>query len=68
MSGHPTPAGNPQGKGLVPVLDALNALRPWQAERKTGEAILRDFCLSTLVLSVLPLSQGLGLAAVPHFP
>jgi len=51
MSGHPTPAGNPQGKGLVPVLDALNALRPWQAEPKTGEAILRDFCLSTLVLS-----------------
>lgn len=46
-----TPDGNPQGKGLVPVLDALNALRPFQPEAKTGEQILREFCLSTLVLS-----------------
>lgn len=46
-----TSSGNPQGKGLVPVLDALNAMQPWQSEQKSGEAILRDFCLSTLVLS-----------------
>jgi len=47
----PSPDGNPQGKGLVPVLDALKALRPFQPEAKSGEQILRDFCLSTLVLS-----------------
>ena len=45
------PEGNPDGKGLVPVMDAFNALRPWLATRKTPETILRDFCLSTLVLS-----------------
>ena len=45
------PEGNPDGKGLVPVMDALNALRPWSASRKAPETILRDFCLSTLVLS-----------------
>lgn len=45
------PEGNPQGKGSVPVLDALNALRPFQPSQKTAEQILRDFCLSTLVLS-----------------
>ena len=43
--------GNPQGKGMVPVLDALNALRPWQPGEKEAEQILREFCLSTLVLS-----------------
>ena len=46
-----TPEGNPQGKGLVPVLAALDALRPWQPSQKSGQAILRDFCLSALVLS-----------------
>jgi len=45
------PEGNPQGKGMVPVLDTLNALRPWCPGQKTGEQILREFCLSTLVLS-----------------
>ena len=45
------PEGNPDGKGLVPVMDALNALRPWSATPKAPETILRDFCLSTLVLS-----------------
>ena len=45
------PEGNPDGKGLVPVMDALNALRPWAAAPKAPETILRDFCLSTLVLS-----------------
>jgi hypothetical protein len=49
---HPVvPEGNPQGKGLVPILDSLNALQPWLVDKKSGEAILRDFCLSTLVLS-----------------
>lgn len=43
--------GNPQGKGLVPTLDALNALRPWRPGEKSAEQILREFCLSTLVLS-----------------
>ena len=46
-----TPEGNPQGKGLVPVLAALDALRPWQPGQKSGQMILRDFCLSALVLS-----------------
>ncbi len=45
------PEGNPQGKGMVPVLDALRALQPWQPDRKSAEQILREFCLSTLVLS-----------------
>lgn len=45
------PEGNPQGKGSVPVLDALNALRPYQPGAKSAEQILREFCLSTLVLS-----------------
>lgn len=51
MTSAPQQPANPQGKGLVPVLDALNALKPWISEQKSGEAILRDFCLSTLVLS-----------------
>jgi hypothetical protein len=45
------PQGNPQGKGAVPVLDALGALQAWQPEVKSPEQILREFCLSTLVLS-----------------
>lgn len=45
------PEGNPDGKGLVPVMDALNALQPWSVTRKAPDTILRDFCLSTLVLS-----------------
>jgi hypothetical protein len=45
------PEGNPQGKGAVPVLDALNALRPYQPSEKSAEQILKEFCLSTLVLS-----------------
>lgn len=45
------PEGNPQGKGSVPILDALNALKPFQPGEKSAEQILREFCLSTLVLS-----------------
>lgn len=45
------PGGNPQGKGTVPVLEAINSLRAWQPQEKTPEQILREFCLSTLVLS-----------------
>lgn len=45
------PEGNPQGKGLTPVLEALAAMRPWQPGVKQAEQVLREFCLSTLVLS-----------------
>lgn len=45
------PEGNPDGKGLVPVMDTFNALRPWQPGAKSPMTVLRDFCLSTLVLS-----------------
>jgi len=45
------PQGNPQGKGAVPVLDALHALQAWQPDVKSADQILREFCLSTLVLS-----------------
>jgi len=45
------PQANPQGKGAVPVLDALHALQAWQPDVKSADQILREFCLSTLVLS-----------------
>lgn len=45
------PEGNPQGKGMVPVLDALNSLRPFDPGAKAPEQILKEFCLSALVLS-----------------
>jgi len=52
MSYQPTAGdGNPQGKGVVPLLDTLSMLSRWQAEAKSPEQILREFCLSTLVLS-----------------
>ena len=42
---------NPQGKGCIPVLQDWNALRPQLPERKSGAEILRDYCLSALVLA-----------------
>jgi len=51
MNDELSPDGNPQGKGAVPVLDALNALKPFRPGEKSAEQILREFCLSTLVLS-----------------
>jgi hypothetical protein len=41
---------NPQGKGCVTVLQDWNALRPQLSEKKSGEKILTDYCLSALVL------------------
>ncbi|MFT5709676.1 MAG: hypothetical protein ACI8QT_000363 [Halioglobus sp.] len=41
---------NPQGKGCVPVLQDWAALRPQLAQKKSGEKILTDYCLSALVL------------------
>jgi hypothetical protein len=42
---------NPQGKGLVPVLGDLGALQPAIAGPKTPGDLLRDYCLSSLVLA-----------------
>ena len=47
------PTGNPQGKGMVPVLDQLHAVAPWNVTAKSPEQILRDYCLSSLVLSAM---------------
>jgi hypothetical protein len=53
MNDHRHPAGNPQGKGMVPVLDQLRAIAPWDVAVKSPEKILRDYCLSSLVLSAV---------------
>ena len=53
MTEHMHPAGNPQGKGMVPVLDQLRAVAPWDITAKSPEQILRDYCLSSLVLSAV---------------
>ena len=42
---------NPQGKGLVPVLEHWHALRPAPAAAKEPGRLLADYCLSSLVLS-----------------
>lgn len=41
---------NPQGKGVVPVLRDWDTMQPCTAVGKTPDALLRDYCLSTLVL------------------
>ena len=44
-------APNPQGKGLVPVLQEWSALRPRQIVPKAGPRLLADYFTSLLVLS-----------------
>jgi uncharacterized protein DUF2452 len=41
---------NPQGKGLVPVLRDWDAMQPGTAVVKAPDALLRDYCISSLVL------------------
>jgi hypothetical protein len=43
--------GNPQGKGLVPVLDAWQGAQPRAVTAKNTETILRDYFTTLLVLS-----------------
>ncbi|MEH6584363.1 MAG: DUF2452 domain-containing protein [Halioglobus sp.] len=42
---------NPQGKGLVPVLQDWSTMRTGALERKSPADFLRDYCISSLVLS-----------------
>lgn len=42
---------NPQGKGLVPMLEHWHALRPAPAVAKNPGRLLADYCLSSLILS-----------------
>lgn len=42
---------NPQGKGLVPMLEHWHALRPAPAAAKDPGRLLADYCLSSLILS-----------------
>jgi hypothetical protein len=41
---------NPQGKGTLPVLQALSSINPARVSAKPGAVLLGDYCLSTLVL------------------
>lgn len=42
---------NPQGKGLVPVLEHWHSAQPAQIRAKAAPELLADFCVSSLVLS-----------------
>jgi hypothetical protein len=42
---------NPQGKGCVAILQDWALLRPERLKRKSAADILRDYCLSALVLA-----------------
>lgn len=42
---------NPQGKGLVPVLEHWQSAQPAQVCAKPAAELLADFCVSSLVLS-----------------
>lgn len=42
---------NPQGKGTLPVLQDWAALRPQLPGRKSPADVIRDYCLSSLVLA-----------------
>ena len=47
---------NPQGKGCVPLLQDWAVLCPQMPEQKSAGDVLRDYCLSALVLAkTLPL-------------
>ena len=41
---------NPQGKGTLPVLQALGSISPTAVRAKPGAVLLSDYCLATLVL------------------
>ena len=43
--------GNPQGKGLVPTLEAWHATQPQGVEEKSAGRILTDYFITLLVLS-----------------
>lgn len=43
--------GNPQGKGLVPTLEAWHATQPQGVEKKSAGRILTDYFITLLVLS-----------------
>tara|TARA_B100000767_G_scaffold273278_1_gene302968 strand:- start:3438 stop:4046 length:609 start_codon:yes stop_codon:yes gene_type:complete len=51
MSLYKKPLGNPQGKGVVPLLAAWDALSPSRIEIKSAEQILSQYFTSLLVLS-----------------
>ncbi len=42
---------NPQGKGVVPLLRDWEGVRPGVAAIKAPETVLRDYCISSLVLA-----------------
>lgn len=44
-------SANPQGKGLVPILDAWQSTQPQRVEAKSARRILGDYFTSLLVLS-----------------
>ena len=46
-----TSRANPQGKGLVPVLDAWRSAQPAIVEAKSAERLLTDYFTALLVLS-----------------
>ena len=45
------PQGNPQGKGLVMVLQQMAAAAPAEIRPKSGDEALLDYWCSSLVLS-----------------
>jgi Protein of unknown function (DUF2452) len=51
MEGQVKKNPNPQGKGLVPVLEDLHALSVQVQQHRTPLDFFRDYCLSSLVLA-----------------
>ena len=47
----PAPNPNPQGKGLVPVLQDWSSVQPQMGAAKSAVDLLRDYCFSALVLA-----------------
>ncbi len=45
------PSGNPQGKGLVPILQHWWQYQPHQVQQKPAASLLSDYAISLLVLS-----------------
>ncbi|MFK8047798.1 MAG: DUF2452 domain-containing protein [Halioglobus sp.] len=46
----PNPKPNPQGKGVVPILQDLERLQNCVASRKSAADFLRDYCVSSMIL------------------